>query len=60
MTYRGNLLSFLGYCGYKFSADSPGHCFAVSHMGCFTRYIIDGGAATLDIDNTVHNKITGI
>lgn len=60
MTDSGHQLTILGDSGDKVSADFTGHSVAVADMGSFTRYVIDGGAATLDIDNHVQKNIIGI
>ncbi|MBL8663054.1 MAG: hypothetical protein JNM29_09520, partial [Candidatus Odyssella sp.] len=60
MTDSGHQLTILGDSGDKVSADFTGHAVAVADMGSFTRYVIDGGAATLDIDNHVQKNIVGI
>ena len=60
MTDSGHQLTIVGDSGDKVSADLTGHNVAVTDMGAFTRYVIDGGAATLDIDNHVQKNIIGI
>ncbi|HEY7611017.1 MAG TPA: cadherin-like domain-containing protein [Alphaproteobacteria bacterium] len=60
MTDSGHQLAIVGDSGDKVSADLSGHSVAVTDMGTFTRYVIDGGAATLDIDNHVQKNIIGI
>ena len=60
MTDSGHQLTIVGDSGDKVSADFSGHNVAVTDMGAFTRYVIDGGAATLDIDNHVQKNIIGI
>ncbi len=60
MTDSGHQLTIVGDSGDKVSADLSGHNVAVADMGAFTRYVIDGGAATLDIDNHVQKNIVGI
>jgi Ca2+-binding RTX toxin-like protein len=60
MTDSGHQLTIVGDSGDKVSADLSGHSVAVADMGAFTRYVIDGGAATLDIDNNVQKNIIGI
>lgn len=60
MTDSGHQLTIVGDSGDKVSADLSGHNVAVTDMGAFTRYVIDGGAATLDIDNHVQKNIVGI
>jgi len=60
MTDSGHQLTIMGDSGDKVSADLSGHSVAVTDMGAFTRYVIDGGAATLDIDNHVQKNIIGI
>jgi hypothetical protein len=60
MTDSGHQLTIVGDSGDKVSADLTGHSVAVADMGAFTRYVVDGGAATLDIDNNVQKNIIGI
>ncbi|MCW5773973.1 MAG: hypothetical protein KIT16_20185, partial [Rhodospirillaceae bacterium] len=60
MTDSGHQLTIVGDNGDKVSADFSGHSVAMADMGSFTRYVIDGGAATLDIDNHVQANIVGI
>jgi hypothetical protein len=60
MTDSGHQLTIIGDSGDKVSADFTGHSVAVADMGSFTRYVIDGGAATVDIDNNVQKNIIGI
>ncbi len=59
MTESGHQLTILGDSGDKVSADFTGHSISVADMGSFTRYVVDGGAATLDIDNHVQRNIVG-
>ncbi|MGH7005271.1 MAG: hypothetical protein ACREIP_15115, partial [Alphaproteobacteria bacterium] len=60
MTDSGHQLTIVGDSGDKVSADFSGHDVAVADMGAFTRYVVDGGAATVDIDNNVQKNIVGI
>ncbi len=59
MTEVDNTLTILGDNGDTVNADLSGHTVKSEDHGAFTRYVIDGGVAVLDVDNEVQQNITG-
>lgn len=43
--------------GDRLEADLSGHAVRVEDHGGFTRYIVDGGAARLDVDNDIEQAV---
>jgi len=59
MTEIDQTLTVVGDEGDSVNADFSGHAVSKEDHGSFTRYVIDNGAARLDIDNDIQQNVVG-